>query len=93
MIQLANEKSGFIKAMWCGDLECEMKLKEQAGVTSRCVRPLSREHLRRVRLLRQARQIHGGLGQSLLNKSNGPIHRMGPFCFICSSRPNLGMPV
>ncbi len=37
MIQLANEKSGFIKAMWCGDLECEMKLKEQAGVTSRCM--------------------------------------------------------
>ena len=44
MIQLANEKSGFIKAMWCGDLECEMKLKEQAGVTSRCM-PFEQEHL------------------------------------------------
>ena len=33
---LANEKSGYIKAMWCGDLECEMKLKEEADVTSRC---------------------------------------------------------
>ena len=44
MIQLANEKSGFIKAMWCGDLECEVKLKEQAGVTSRCM-PFEQEHL------------------------------------------------
>ena len=44
MIQLANEKSGFIKAMWCGDLECEMKLKEQAGVTSRCM-PFEQESL------------------------------------------------
>ncbi len=28
---------GFVKAMWCGDLACEMKLKEEAGVTSRCM--------------------------------------------------------
>ena len=34
---LASEKSGYIKAMWCGDLECEMKLKEEADVTSRCM--------------------------------------------------------
>ena len=31
------EKPGYIKAMWCGDLECEMKLKEEADVTSRCI--------------------------------------------------------
>ena len=37
LITLANEKSGYIKAMWCGDLECEMKLKEEADVTSRCM--------------------------------------------------------
>ena len=37
LIALANEKSGYIKAMWCGDLECEMKLKEEADVTSRCM--------------------------------------------------------
>ncbi len=34
---IANEKSGYIKAMWCGDLDCELKLKEEADVTSRCM--------------------------------------------------------
>ena len=34
---IADEKNGYIKAMWCGDLECEMKLKEEADVTSRCM--------------------------------------------------------
>ena len=37
LVSIANEKSGYIKAMWCGDLECEMKLKEEADVTSRCM--------------------------------------------------------
>ena len=37
MIDLAENKPGFIKAMWCGDRECEDALKEQAGVTSRCI--------------------------------------------------------
>ncbi len=37
LIKLASEKSGYIKAMWCGELECEMKLKEEADVTSRCM--------------------------------------------------------
>ena len=36
MINIANEKPGFIKAMWCGDSECEERLKEKTGVTSRC---------------------------------------------------------
>ena len=30
--------------MWCGELECEMKMKEQAGMSSRCM-PLHQEHL------------------------------------------------
>lgn len=37
MKRTADEKPGFIKAMWCGDLACEEKLKEVAGVTSRCI--------------------------------------------------------
>ncbi len=37
LISIANEKNGYIKAMWCGELECEMKLKETADVTSRCM--------------------------------------------------------
>ena len=34
---IADSKNGYIKAMWCGELECEMKLKEEADVTSRCM--------------------------------------------------------
>ncbi len=34
---IAGHKPGFIKAAWCGDRECEDKLKETAGVTSRCI--------------------------------------------------------
>lgn len=36
MIKIADTQPGFIKAMWCGDRECEDALKEKAGVTSRC---------------------------------------------------------
>ena len=35
--EIAATKPGFIKTKWCGDLECEMALKEQADVTSRCM--------------------------------------------------------
>jgi prolyl-tRNA synthetase len=35
---------GFAKTMWCGDVECELKMKEEAGVSSRCI-PLEQEHL------------------------------------------------
>ena len=37
MKEIADKKPGFIRAMWCGDRECEDKLKEVAGVTSRCI--------------------------------------------------------
>lgn len=43
-IELANTKSGFIKSMWCGDRACEDKLKEVAGVSSRCI-PFEQEHI------------------------------------------------
>ncbi|HCH28102.1 MAG TPA: proline--tRNA ligase [Ruminococcaceae bacterium] len=42
--EIADTKPGFIRAMWCGDRECEDKLKEIAGVTSRCI-PFEQEHL------------------------------------------------
>ncbi len=35
--KIAAENEGYIKAMWCGELECELKLKEEADVTSRCM--------------------------------------------------------
>ena len=44
MKKIADEKPGFIKAMWCGDLACEEKLKDEAGVSSRCM-PFEQEHL------------------------------------------------
>ncbi len=34
---IAANKPGFIRAMWCGDPECEKKLKDEAGVSSRCM--------------------------------------------------------
>ncbi len=37
MIKTADERPGFIRAMWCGELECEEQLKEKAGVSSRCM--------------------------------------------------------
>ena len=40
--KIADEKAGYIKAMWCGDLECELKLKEEADVSSRCI-PFGKE--------------------------------------------------
>ncbi|HCQ90835.1 MAG TPA: proline--tRNA ligase [Clostridium sp.] len=41
---IAENKPGFIKAMWCGDKTCEDKLKEEAGVTARCM-PFKQESI------------------------------------------------
>ncbi|NMB43974.1 MAG: proline--tRNA ligase, partial [Clostridiales bacterium] len=40
---IAN-KQGFVKAMWCGDLACEEKIKEETGATSRCI-PFEQEQI------------------------------------------------
>ena len=34
---LQDEHGGFIKTMWCGSLECELEMKEKAGMSSRCI--------------------------------------------------------
>ena len=44
MKDIADNKPGFIRAMWCGCQECEDKLKEEVGVTSRCM-PFKQEKL------------------------------------------------
>lgn len=31
------EKPGFVRAMWCGDKECELKIKDDTQATSRCM--------------------------------------------------------
>lgn len=40
----ADNKPGFIRAMWCGDPACEAKMKDDAGVSSRCI-PFEQEHI------------------------------------------------
>ena len=42
--QLEENGDGFVKAMWCGDEECEDKVKEITGVGSRCI-PFEQEQL------------------------------------------------
>lgn len=41
---LEEKGDGFVKAMWCGDEECEDKVKEITGVGSRCI-PFEQEEL------------------------------------------------
>ncbi|UZT81836.1 proline--tRNA ligase [Caproicibacterium sp. BJN0003] len=44
-LEIAKNKPGFIKAMWCGDAACEEKLKDETGgVKSRCI-PFEEEHV------------------------------------------------
>lgn len=44
MKETIQKDTGFVKTMWCGDLACEEKVKEEAGMTSRCM-PLEQENL------------------------------------------------
>ncbi|MBR4208741.1 MAG: proline--tRNA ligase [Lachnospiraceae bacterium] len=37
-------KPGFVKAMWCGDVECEKKIKDDTTATSRCM-PFAQEDI------------------------------------------------
>ncbi len=39
-----NNKKGFVKAMWCGDRECEDAIKDKTGATTRCI-PFEQEGL------------------------------------------------
>lgn len=45
--QIFTEKTGFVKAMWCGCQDCEDKIKEELSVTSRCM-PFEQEQLSEV---------------------------------------------
>src|SRR5690625_4896877 len=42
--QKLDEKGGFIKAMWCGELQCEEKIREETSATSRCI-PFEQEEV------------------------------------------------
>lgn len=41
---IAGQKGGFIKAMWCGNRVCEQKIKDDIGLSSRCI-PFEQEKL------------------------------------------------
>ena len=41
---IVENKPGFVKAMWCGDEACELKIKEDTTATSRCM-PFEQEHI------------------------------------------------
>lgn len=44
-LEIDKSEGGFIKAMWCGDVACEDKIKDvTGGVKSRCI-PFNEEHL------------------------------------------------
>ena len=43
-IKTFEEKTGFVKAMWCGERACEEQIKEDMAVTSRCM-PFEQECL------------------------------------------------
>jgi len=42
--EIIETKPGFVKSMWCGDEECENKIKEDTGATARCM-PFEQEEL------------------------------------------------
>ena len=39
-----DENQGYVKTMWCGNQECEDKVKEVTGAPSRCM-PFEQEHI------------------------------------------------
>ena len=43
-IKNLDENQGYVKAMWCGDEECENKIKELTGAHSRCI-PFEKESI------------------------------------------------
>jgi len=42
--EVFSNKAGFVRAMWCGEQDCEDKIKEELSVTSRCM-PFEQEQL------------------------------------------------
>ena len=41
---IIENKQGFIKAMWCGETECEENIKAETGASTRCM-PFEQEHI------------------------------------------------
>lgn len=41
---IVENNVGFIKSMWCGDIDCEDKVKNELGLSSRCI-PFEQENI------------------------------------------------
>ena len=44
MTDILNNKTGFVKAMWCGSKKCEEHIKDKTGASSRCI-SFEQEHI------------------------------------------------
>ena len=44
IVKNLEENQGYVKTMWCENVECELKIKEVTGAHSRCM-PFAQEHL------------------------------------------------
>ncbi len=44
MEEIMDVQPGFVKAMWCGETECEENIKDKTGVTIRCI-PFEQQNL------------------------------------------------
>ncbi len=42
--EVLETKGGYVKAMWCGDEACEIKIKEDTNATSRCMKDEETAH-------------------------------------------------
>lgn len=70
---IAENKPGFIRGMWCEDRACEDKIKEELAVTSRCMPFEDQEQISDVCVC-CGKPAHkpGILGKGLLKKK--PVH-------------------
>ena len=75
--KIQEEKGGFIKTMWCGELACEMKMKEQAGMSSRCM-PLHQERLADVLSPAPSRTMPPGISTRTRRGSPSASRRSSP---------------
>lgn len=70
--KLSENGDGFVRAMWCGDPDCEDRVKELTEVGSRCI-PFEQVQLSDKCVAAANRKAFGLLGKGILS-----------FCFVIS---------
>ena len=76
---IVEGKGGFLRSKWCGSLECELAMKERAGVSSRCM-PLEQSGTEGVCPC-CGEEVHHRhlLGRGLLKEAGGGTGSLLPF--------------